>query len=136
MIIFAVIIYLIIISYYDIKTHIIADGMTLLGMLIALNYQLFFGSITQSIIGLTVGVSGIFIINTLKIQHLGGGDAKLLGMIGAFTNWQVALLTILIAYFLRKIIKSKKKVSAYAPFITTSFILVILCQNAILYLTT
>lgn len=117
------------ISFHDIKTHVIKDGVSLFGILIALHYQLFYGDIKVGIIGMTAGILSVFVMNTLKIQTLGGGDAKLMGMIGAFTNWQIAVLTTLGALALSKIIKAKAEIRPYAPFITASFIMVIICQT-------
>jgi len=125
MIYFILIAFLLIISIRDIHTKIIADGYTLIGILVGLNYQLFYGDIRTSVLGLTCGVLTVWIMNALKIQRIGGGDCKLMGMIGAFTCWQIALGTALLSYLIFLPVKhmSKQRVIAYAPFITLGFIL-------------
>jgi len=119
------IIFLLIICYIDVETKVIGDGMTLLGILVALNYQLFFGNIHASIMGLTAGVWIVWIMNLWKIRNLGGGDAKLMAMIGAFTSWPIVIITATIASILFDPYKKKRKERsiAYAPFITMSFII-------------
>lgn len=126
--IFLLVLYLAIICYIDVKTKTIGDGFTLLGILVALNQQLFYGDIEASVLGITAGVGIVWIMNIARLKNLGGGDAKLVAMIGAFTDWKVAVSTALVAaiIFLPFSYGPRAKRVAYAPYITVAFILVIL----------
>lgn len=118
---------LIYVSSIDIETRIIPDGITLIGILVALNYQLYCGNIEVSIMGMTAGVLIIWVLNILKVNNLGGGDAKLMSLIGACTSWQIVLGTALIANLVSMPHRDKElmlqKPYAYAPFITIGFVI-------------
>lgn len=127
----ALIILLFFVSRVDLKTKIISDGITLLGMLIALNLQLFFGDIKACVLGITAGILVVWIMNLIRVQKLGGGDAKLMGLIGACVGWPMALATAGVAFILFLPVKygSKQKSIAYAPYITVAFIGIVLCKK-------
>ena len=126
-------IYLLLISWVDYNTKIIGDGLTLLGILVVLNYQLFFGDMQQVVWGINAGIGIVWIMNVLKLNKVGGGDAKLMALIGAFTGWQIAISNFLISIiiFMPVRYKLKQKAIAYAPFITGAFVVVKLCQTVI-----
>lgn len=118
-------IFLAIVCYVDIKTKIIQDGLSLLGILVFLNWQLFFGDIRMAIIGLTVGVLTTFFFNEISGTMVGGGDAKIMGLIGCVIGWQVVFVLILskiLCWVYRKVTNNYKTI-AYAPFITIGMIL-------------
>lgn len=120
----------------DLKSKKIYDGVTLINMLLALNFHLFFGDIKLCVIGLTAGILSVAFINLTRLQNLGGGDAKLMGMIGSFVGWKAAVLTIVIAFIIDKLWKrhfKRESCYPYSPYITAGFILVTLCQKLILY---
>lgn len=98
---------------------IIPDGISLLGILIALHLQYNDGNILQALLGIDMGIGVMWIMNCLKLQRVGGGDAKLMALIGVFTNWQVALCTALIALLIYLPFKYrlKQKTVAYSPYI-------------------
>ncbi len=120
------------ISIEDKKTMAIHDGITLLGTLAVLNIHLFFGDIKLCIIGLTAGIMSIFFMNASGLQKLGGGDMKLMGLLGAIFGWQVAVATTGLAWLIYKACsgRSTARYMAYSPFITVAFILVSIWQNA------
>lgn len=115
------------VSVVDIKTKVIADGITLLGILLALNYQVFYGDVKAAVLGMTAGIMIVWIMNNLRIHNVGGGDAKLIGLIGACTNWRVAIGTALMAYLVSLFRRQKRYRTqmsyAYAPYITIGFVL-------------
>ncbi len=115
---------LLIICYHDIKTHRISDAFTLPGILIGFCFHQHLGI---AILGSLTGILGTFFLNSLRIQKLGGGDAKLFAMLGAFTNSPTVLLTMFGAYALIFPLRFLKKrmVVPYSPFISISFIGVI-----------
>lgn len=115
---------LIVITFIDFDHQIIPDMITFPGMLVGLTFAPFFMSMLgdplpfhlerlmphagsyltgflNSIIGLFLGGFPLFAIGWIweKLRHveaMGGGDVKLMGMVGSFLGWKGALLTIMI----------------------------------------
>lgn len=115
---------LIVITFIDYDHQIIPDVITLPGMLVGLSlapfvmYPLadplpfhlgpllpqagtYLTAFLNSLIGLFLGGAPLFAIGWLweKLRHveaMGGGDVKLMGMVGSFLGWKGALLTIMI----------------------------------------
>jgi leader peptidase (prepilin peptidase) / N-methyltransferase len=115
---------LIVITFIDLDHQIIPDVITLPGMLLGLTLAPFFmypladplpfhlGSLVphagpyltgflNSCIGLLLGGAPLFSIGWIweKLRHveaMGGGDVKLMGMVGSFLGWKGALLTIML----------------------------------------
>ena len=86
-----------------------------------LHYQYYAGNVWRALLGIDMGIGIIWIMNCLKRRNeFGGGDAKLLSLIGAVIGWKVIFI-FLIAFFLllgfRKITKNYKTLP-FAPFIT------------------
>jgi len=73
-----------------------------------------------------------------KKESMGGGDVKLLAMIGAFIGWRLVLLTFFIAPIFGSIVgiilKLKKGVELipYAPYLSLGAVMSILYGNTIL----
>lgn len=81
-----------------------------------------------SALGLLIGGGSIYLMGLLgdfifRKESMGGGDVKLLAMIGAFMGWQLALLTFFVAPFFGAIygivekIRTKDSAIAYGPFL-------------------
>ncbi len=115
---------LIVVTFIDYDHQIIPDVITLPGMLVGLSLAPFFmypltdplpfhlGSLLphtgpyltaflNSLIGLFLGGAPLFAIGWIweKLRHveaMGGGDVKLMGMVGSFLGWKGALLTIML----------------------------------------
>jgi len=87
---------LVAVVFIDIDHFIIPDAITLPGIPIGLLCAWLFLplSITDAVIGMLVGGGILFIIALIAPQGMGGGDIKLLGMVGAFLGWKSALITI------------------------------------------
>lgn len=115
---------LIVITFIDYDHQIIPDVITIPGMLIGLSLAPFFmyplagrlpfhldqllphagpylTAFMNSLIGLILGGGPLLAIGWLweKLRHIeamGGGDIKLMGMVGSFLGWKGALLTIML----------------------------------------
>jgi leader peptidase (prepilin peptidase)/N-methyltransferase len=115
---------LIVVTFIDYDHQIIPDVITLPGMLVGLMLAPFFMSVLadplpfrlgsllphagpyltgflNSFIGLLCGATPLFAIGWLweklrNIEAMGGGDVKLMGMVGSFLGWKGALLTIML----------------------------------------
>lgn len=127
----------------DWKIKEVPDGISLLGILIAINYNLFFGDVKTSIIGGTLGILFVAMLNWSGVQRLGGGDSKLAGMVGAFTNWMIIFAVLVVAYVISRIPLKKDREIAYTPYMTLALMSIgivavgiKLCLNVISYLRT
>jgi leader peptidase (prepilin peptidase) / N-methyltransferase len=115
---------LIVITFIDLDHLIIPDIITLPGMLVGLSLAPFFMAalgdqlpfhldrllphagpyltgFLNSLIGLVLGAGPLLAIGWTweKLRHveaMGGGDVKLMGMVGSFLGWKAALLTIML----------------------------------------
>ncbi len=91
---------LIIISFIDIDFQIIPDIISLPGIIMFASSSFFLSEISfkQTIAGIIVGGGSLYLIGLFyylirKQEGMGGGDVKLLAMIGAATGWKGVLFT-------------------------------------------
>ena len=119
---------LLVITFIDLDHQMIPNSITLGGIIagIVLNPVLPL-SFKDSLLGLVLGSGTLLMViyGYLLItgrQGMGGGDVKLLGMIGIFTGWQGVVFTILISSLIGSItgitwiILTKKDMKAAMPF--------------------
>lgn len=95
---------LIAITVIDLHHQIIPDVISLPGIVIGVLGSLIIPQITfwDSLIGMIAGGGSLFLVATgyqwlFKREGMGGGDVKLLAMIGAFLGWKAVILTILLS---------------------------------------
>ncbi len=104
------------------------------GVNTASNLYLYFQGLDQSVVGLLVGGGVIYVMGILgecmfKKEAMGGGDVKLMAMIGAFLGWKAAMMTFFIAPFFGAIfgiaekIRTKDTAIAYGPFLVLGAII-------------
>ena len=124
---------LIIITFIDFEFKIIPDVISLPGIIIGFGCSFFFLPITyiDSLIGLLLGGGLLFSIAAgyyllTKREGMGGGDIKLLAMIGAFIGWQGVIFTLFASSFAGSIIgllfmalmgKSRRTALPFGPFL-------------------
>jgi len=101
---FAFVTALIVITVIDLYHQIIPDVISIPGVGVGLLASLIFPHIAflDSLIGVLLGGGSLFLVATLyqwffKREGMGGGDVKLLAMIGAFLGWKAVILTILLS---------------------------------------
>jgi leader peptidase (prepilin peptidase) / N-methyltransferase len=115
---------LLVITFIDLDHQIIPDVITLPGMVIGLLAAPLFMSpleppmvfglgrflpsagayitgFVNSLVGLVLGAAPLFVIGWFwekfrKVEAMGGGDVKYMGMVGSFLGWKGALLTIML----------------------------------------
>ncbi len=144
---------LIVATFIDIKARIIPDEISLPGMGVALLVSFIYPALQgtgshirgllYSFLGLIVGGGAIYLTGLLgdfmfKKESMGGGDVKLLAMIGAFVGWKLALLTFFIAPLFGAVvgiilkIKNKTDTIPYGPFISLAAIISIIWGEEII----
>lgn len=125
---------LIIISFIDIDKQIIPDVLVVIGIVVGLFASMlgFTVRLMDALLGLLLGggillIIGLASLLILKKEGMGGGDIKLMGMIGLFLGWKKTLLALVISIYLGGIISlflilSKKKqlgqAIPFGPFIS------------------
>lgn len=144
---------LIVATFVDFNFRIIPDeisvGGIVVGLLISFAYPALHNEsshllgLYRSFLGVIIGGGTIWLTGIIgdfvfKKETMGGGDVKLLAMIGAFLGWPMALLTFFIAPFFGSVIgiiikiKTKSSLIAYGPYLALASILVLFRGREIL----
>lgn len=105
-VLFAFVSAMVVITFIDLDFQIIPDVITLPGMIVGLAAAQFILpdptgksqllGFVNSIIGLLAGGISFYLIAFLSRGGMGGGDVKMMAMVGAFTGWQGVFLTTLV----------------------------------------
>ncbi len=102
---------LIAITVIDLHHQIIPDVISLPGIVMGVLGSFIIPQITywNSLIGMLAGGGSLFLVATgyqwlFKREGMGGGDVKLLAMIGAFLGWKAIILTILLSSLIGSVI--------------------------------
>lgn len=89
---------LLVVTMIDLDHQIIPDRITLPGIVVGLAVSYFLPhGFLSGLIGLFAGGGLFYLIAVISRGGMGGGDIKLIAMIGTFLGWQMALLTIFLA---------------------------------------
>jgi leader peptidase (prepilin peptidase)/N-methyltransferase len=140
---------LIVITVIDLYHQIIPDVISLPGIGVGILASLLIPQMTlfNSLVGMLLGGGGLFLIATVyqwlfKREGMGGGDVKLLAMIGAFLGWKAVILTILlgsligsIAGIVIMVLKGKdfKYAIPFGPFLSLGAVISLFYQNEIVF---
>ena len=146
---FAFVAALIVIAVIDLYHQIIPDIISLPGIGVGLLASIIIPEITffDSLIGILFGGGSLFLVATLyqwffKREGMGGGDIKLLAMIGAFLGWKAVILTILLSSLIGSItgitimvLKGKdfKYAIPFGPFLSLGAVIALFYQNEIIF---
>jgi len=100
---------LVVITFIDLDFQIIPDEITLPGMLLGLAAAMFILpdphnlsrllGLKGSLIGLLTGGTIFYVIALVSRGGMGGGDIKMMGLVGSVLGWQSVLLTIFVGSF-------------------------------------
>jgi leader peptidase (prepilin peptidase)/N-methyltransferase len=162
---------LIVVSFIDLKHYIIPNEISIPGIFIGLALSLvparlaggqfvlpqsvFFiadgaptiaGSFLNSLIGCIAGggilyLAGLFSLAVFKKEGMGGGDVKLLAMVGAFLGWKLALMTIIVGSTLGAIVgvilillrlKTRSEYIPFGPYLALGALLSLMYGDSIL----
>jgi len=144
---------LIVVTFIDLEFQVIPDRISLVGIFVGIILSIVFpgiqGSFTwqraflNSIIGVLTGGGLIYLTGVLgqlafKKESMGGGDVKLMAMLGAFLGWKMAVLIFFLAPFFgapagiyMKFIK-KEDIIPYGPYISLASFVAIIWGHRIL----
>jgi leader peptidase (prepilin peptidase)/N-methyltransferase len=130
---------LVVMTMIDLYHQIIPDVISLPGIVIGVLGSLVVPEIRflNSVLGVLLGGGSLYAVATLyewlfKREGMGGGDVKLLGMIGAFLGWQMVILTILLSSLIGSIVgigvmivrgKDFKYAIPFGPFLSLGAVL-------------
>lgn len=135
---------LIVASFIDYKYKIIPDEINLFAFIcfimlnIVYNYN---SNFLNGIIGLIIGGGLFLLIAVISKGAMGGGDVKLMGVIGLSVGWKYILLITLLSFVIGAIIsilllilriKSRKDYIAFGPFIAVSAVITLLFGSEII----
>jgi len=139
---------LIVITVIDLHHQIIPDVISLPGIGAGLLASLFVPSTTflNSLLGTVLGGGSLFLVATVyqwffKREGMGGGDVKLLAMIGAFLGWKSVILTILLGSLSGSVIglivmvlkgRDFKYAIPFGPFLSLGAVISLFYQNQII----
>lgn len=143
---------LIVITFIDIEHQEIPDVISLPGIVLGLicmtvfrlDGSTFYGwSLLNSALGVLAGGGMMFLLGVIgefifKKEALGGGDVKLMAMMGAFLGWKLIVLTFFLAPFMGAgvgifmKIRFKKEVIPYGPYLSAGAIISLLYGHEIL----
>jgi leader peptidase (prepilin peptidase)/N-methyltransferase len=136
---FAFLCSLIVITVIDLYHQIIPDVISLPGIAVGLlgAFALPQRSFLQAFVGMLLGGGSLFVVATvyqwvLKREGMGGGDVKLLAMIGAFLGWKAVILTIVLSSLIGSVVgillmvakgKDFKYAIPFGPFLSLAAVL-------------
>ena len=148
-------------TFVDFEHRIIPDEISIGGMVAGLLFSAFIPglhgmdagsgplipvhlkSLGWSLVGVLVGGGSIYAMGILgdflfKKESMGGGDVKLMAMVGAFLGWKLAILTFFLAPFSGAVygiiekIRTKDTAIAYGPFLVAGALVSLFWGDAII----
>jgi leader peptidase (prepilin peptidase)/N-methyltransferase len=136
------------VSFIDLSHRIIPDVISLPGIVIGLVISFLHPqlSIKDSLIGVLLGGGILYVVASVyhlvtKREGMGGGDIKLLAMIGAFIGWKGILFTILCSSFIGSVVgvvlmfissANSKYAVPFGPFLSLGAIIYVLWGEALI----
>lgn len=139
---------LVVVTFIDLEHQIIPDAITLPGIVAGFAASFFIPQLgwLNSLIGIVAGGGSLFLIayvyqTVAKKDGMGGGDIKLLAMMGAFLGWKAIIFIIFTASLIGSVIGvsvmlARKEDSSLAipfgPFLASGAILYIFYGNRII----
>jgi len=132
---------LIVITFIDLRHQIIPDVISIPGIIIGLASSFFLHNITlmNSMLGILAGGGSLFLVAYVYQvitgrDGMGGGDIKLIAMVGAFLGWKAAIITIFAGSFIGSVIgiiamvlqkKDTKYAIPFGPFLALGAVIYI-----------
>ena len=140
---------LIVISFIDLEFRIIPDTLSLGGLLVGVGFSFFRDGFTykDALLGILLGGGVLWVIAFVyelvrKQEGMGGGDIKLLAMIGAFCGIKGVLFSLIFGSFLGSLVGIPLMIAKHAdakyalpfgPFLSFGAVLYVLAGDRIIY---
>jgi leader peptidase (prepilin peptidase)/N-methyltransferase len=135
---------LLIVTFIDLDHQIIPDVITVPGIAAGLLASSFLTPIgvLNALIGTFLGGGLFFLVAVLSRGGMGGGDIKLIAMIGAFLGWQAVLVTIFLSALLGACVgiflilfkkKGRKDPVPFGPFLAMGAIMAMVWGTDLIY---
>lgn len=123
---------LMIISFIDLEHGIIPNRLVLLVFTWSVLWQLFIPTVTlqEAALGLLAGGGLFYLIAVLSKGGMGGGDIKLMAVLGFIVGWPLVLIVLLLAFLLGAVTglllvfagkKTRRDPLPFGPFLSISF---------------
>ena len=150
---------LLVATFIDFEHQVIPDEITLGGLVVGLILSIIYPtlhnissstvwhnmglSLLQSVIGMIAGGGAIYLIGVIgtwlfRKDSMGGGDVKLMAMLGSFLGWKLALLIIVLGAFsgsifgIISLLKNKSHIIPFGPYLSLGAFLCILYGDEML----
>ncbi len=144
---------LIVATFVDFQLQIIPDEISIGGIIAGLILSFLIPSLQtvpthllglrQSLIGILAGGGVLWVLGCVgdfifKKESMGGGDIKLLAMIGAFAGWKIALLSLPLASLIGAVVgviiklRTKESVIAFGPYLSIGALVSLFWSNEII----
>jgi leader peptidase (prepilin peptidase)/N-methyltransferase len=136
------------VSFIDLPLRIIPDVISLPGIVIGIVISFLHPqmSVKDSLIGVLLGGGSLYVVASVyhiitKREGMGGGDVKLLAMIGAFIGWKGVLFTILCSSFIGTVVgvtlmlvfsADSKYAVPFGPFLSLGAVIYVLWGEALI----
>jgi leader peptidase (prepilin peptidase)/N-methyltransferase len=94
---------LVVLFAIDLEHHLLPDVITLPGIVVGLIFSIWLPpGIVAALIGVLIGGGALWLIGEAYYRYsgqegMGGGDVKMLAMIGAFLGWKLVILTLVLS---------------------------------------
>lgn len=145
---------LVIISFIDLEHRIIPDVISISGIFVGIAVNMFLAgrfaymnALVDSVLGMLAGGVFLYLVAFLyeKIkgcEGLGGGDIKLIAMLGAFFGWRAAIFILMLSSVLGSLVgivlilalrKNTKYAIPFGPFLAVAGLVQLFVGNRIIY---
>lgn len=136
---------LIVVAIIDYNHKIIPDNINIFGILCAIAFHIInfsnFFNLFQYFFGFIIGGGFLLSIAIISKGGMGGGDIKLMAMLGLWLGWKFTLLTLFLSFFLGGLIsivlvlfeiKGRKDMIPFGPFIVLATMVTVFYGNNII----
>ena len=132
---------LIVITLIDLYTQEIPEELNIFGLVIGIVFLLLnfsIGNLISSGLGLLLGGGLFLLIASVSGGAMGGGDIKLIGVLGFWFGWKLILVLSILSFIIGAIaslllialkMKSLKDYIPYGPFIAVAAMIIIFCGS-------
>lgn len=135
---------LLVVTVIDYQHQIIPDTVNLFGLVCAIGFHVValsnLSNLFQYIVGSLVGGGFLLLIAVITKGAMGGGDIKLMAMLGFWLGWKLIILNLFLSFFIGGIasiililfkFKNKKDMIPFGPFIVLATMLTVFYGNDI-----